>query len=358
MEEFLALAARVAASVRDLRGVLILSRDGLVLGAFPEGDEALIKPAWLRFAGLGEPEKGFVEFADELWVYVRRGPYASFAVSGSHARPGLVMDQLEQMLLAAEEVRAKREIRVPDAAPAPSGKPRTSLHPDTKPTTQPAAVEGGPVRPGPPQAAPPPARPGVVVGGAYAAAQPPGPQPPAPSIAALPASAARATPVPPSSAPATPAAPKPAAGPAAPASPARDVSGPPSAPSPAPATDGGPERPPADGSRDRPPPDRTRDASMAEPAPERPPSAAPQRAGPQQHAHRSEPAKAEPGPPRTPESPPPGEALQRESGDPADEPVAPIDLEVPVEEEGEIDAVLLAQEFSRLLQETGDGDET
>ncbi|HEY3264868.1 MAG TPA: hypothetical protein VGK12_06895, partial [Actinomycetota bacterium] len=137
MEEFLALAARVAASVRDLRGVLILSRDGLVLGVFPEGDEALIKPAWLRFAGLGEPDKGFVEFADELWAYVRRGPYASFAVSGPGARPGLVMDQLEQMLLAAEEIRAKREIRVPDAAPAPSGKPRTSLHPEAKPTAQP-----------------------------------------------------------------------------------------------------------------------------------------------------------------------------------------------------------------------------
>jgi hypothetical protein len=314
MEEFLALAARVAASVRELRGVLILSRDGLVLGAFPEGDEALIKPTWLRFAGLGEPEKGFVEFADELWVYVRRGPYASFAVSGSHARPGLVMDQLEQMLLAAEEVRAKREIRVPDAAPAPSGKPRTSLHPDAKPTAHPAAVEAVPARPAPPQAAPPPARPGVQVGGAYAAAQPPGPQPPAPRIGPPAASGARAAPAlpPGSSAPATP---------AASAAPARDVSGPPSAPSPAPVTDGGPERPSLDGPSERHPADRTREVSAVEPVP-------------------------------------PSDAPPPESGSPADDPIAPLVPDVPVEEEGEIDAVLLAQEFSRLLQETGDGDET
>jgi hypothetical protein len=260
MEEFSALAARVAASVGDLRGVLILSRDGLVLGAFPEGDEALLKPAWLRFAGLGEPDKGFVEFADELWAYVRRGPYASFAVTGAHVRPGLVMDQLEQMLLAAEEVRSRREaLRLPDAAPAPSGKPRTSLHPDPRPAAQPApspqAAAPGPVRPGPaPQA---PARPGAQVGGAYAAPQPQGPTAPPP--------ARPATPV-----PSDP-----------------NVSGPPPAPSPAPGPGGGPER-----------------------------TAASDAEGPS-----SPPAR-------------------------------------PLEDEGEVDPVLLAQEFSRLLQETGDGDET
>jgi hypothetical protein len=270
MEEFSALAARVAASVGDLRGVLILSRDGLVLGAFPEGDEALLKPAWLRFAGLGEPDKGFVEFADELWAYVRRGPYASFAVTGVHVRPGLVMDQLEQMLLAAEEVRSRREaLRLPDAAPAPSGKPRTSLHADPRPAPQPvqpppqsapdpapqvaaSTAAPAPARPVAPQAPAAPVRPGAQVGGAYPAPQP--------------------------------ASPRPAARPSAQAS---DVSGPPSAPSPAPGPGGGPER-----------------TAAAE-------------------AERSAPA--------------PGR---------------------PLEDDAEVDPVLLAQEFSRLLQETGDGDET
>jgi hypothetical protein len=272
MEEFSALAARVAASVGDLRGVLILSRDGLVLGAFPDGDEASVKPAWLRFAGLGEPDKGFVEFADEVWAYVRRGPYASFAVTASHVRPGLVMDQLEQMLLAAEEVRARREaLRLPDAAPAPSGKPRTSLHTEPKQAPQPQAVapapQGEPARPAPPQAPAAPARPGVPVGGAYAPPQAPGPQPPP-----------------------RPAAPAPAADP--------NVSGPPSAPSPAPGPDGGPERPAS---------------------PEAPSAAAP-----------------------------------AASTLPQPEPLLPVEDEG----EGEVDPVLLAQEFSRLLQETGRGDET
>ena len=73
MEDFSALAARVAASVVELRGCLILSRDGLVLGAYPAGEEGLVKPAWLRFAVVGEPEKGFIEFGSVIWTYVRRG---------------------------------------------------------------------------------------------------------------------------------------------------------------------------------------------------------------------------------------------------------------------------------------------
>jgi hypothetical protein len=135
MEEFSALAARVAASVVELRGCLILSRDGLVLGAFPAGEEGPVKTAWLRFAVLGEPEKGFVEFGDEIWTYVRRGPYSAFAVSGLGVRPGLLIDQLDQMLYTAEEVRARREaLRLPEVTPAPSGKPRTSLHPEARPS--------------------------------------------------------------------------------------------------------------------------------------------------------------------------------------------------------------------------------
>jgi hypothetical protein len=167
MEEFSALAARVAASVVELRGCLILSRDGLVLGAFPAGEEGPVKTAWLRFAVVGEPEKGFVEFGDEMWTYVRRGPYASFAVSGLGVRPGLLIDQLDQMLYTAEEVRARREaLRLPEVTPAPSGKPRTSLHPEARssvpmpaPVTPPAQATPEATReatPGPAERSPEP----------------------------------------------------------------------------------------------------------------------------------------------------------------------------------------------------------
>ena len=156
MEEFSALAARVAASVVELRGCLILSRDGLVLGAFPAGEEGPVKTAWLRFAVVGEAEKGFVEFGDEIWTYVRRGPYAAFAVSGLGVRPGLLIDQLGQMLYTAEEVRARREaLRLPEVTPAPSGKPRTSLHPEARPSV-PTPAPVPPPAPGPPEQSPEP----------------------------------------------------------------------------------------------------------------------------------------------------------------------------------------------------------
>lgn len=137
MEDFAALASRIAVSFNDLRGVLIVSRDGLVLGAFPPDAEQEMKPAWLRFATLGDSEKGFLEFSDELWVYVRRGPYGAFALGGTAIRPGLVIDQLEQALLQAEEARAKKDaLKIPDAPSAPSGKPRTSLHKEAKPPVE------------------------------------------------------------------------------------------------------------------------------------------------------------------------------------------------------------------------------
>ena len=109
MDDFSALAQRVAVSVGDVRGCLILSRDGLVLGSYPEGEEAAVKPAWLKFATLGEPEKSFVEFADQIWVYARRGPYSAFGIAAATMRPGLLLDMLEQALLEAEQSRTTRD---------------------------------------------------------------------------------------------------------------------------------------------------------------------------------------------------------------------------------------------------------
>ncbi|MGZ8594383.1 MAG: hypothetical protein ACXWYJ_01835 [Actinomycetota bacterium] len=130
MDDYSALAQRISVSVPEVRGCMILSRDGMVLGAFPDDDESLAKAAWLRFITLGEPERSFVEFTDQTWAFVRRGPYAAFAVAEAGVRPGVMVDQLEQAMLTAEEGRTRRDtLRVPDAANAPSGKPRTSLHP-------------------------------------------------------------------------------------------------------------------------------------------------------------------------------------------------------------------------------------
>jgi hypothetical protein len=129
MDDYSALAYRIAGGVADVRGCLILSRDGLILGSYPD-DETAVKPAWVRFASLGDPERSFVEFGDQVWVYVRRPAYGAFAVANAGVRPGLVIDQLEGILRSAEEARSRRDtLRVPEASSAPSGKPRTSLHP-------------------------------------------------------------------------------------------------------------------------------------------------------------------------------------------------------------------------------------
>ncbi|HSL12473.1 MAG TPA: hypothetical protein VLA82_14275 [Actinomycetota bacterium] len=143
MDDYSALAQRVAVTVGDARGCLVLSRDGLVLGAYPE-DESAIKPAWLKFATLGEPQKSFVEFGDQIWAYVHRGAYAAFIVAGASVRPGVLIDQMEQALLAAEDARTRREpLKLPDATGAPSGKPRTSLHPPVD-RQEPAEVTAAP----------------------------------------------------------------------------------------------------------------------------------------------------------------------------------------------------------------------
>jgi len=141
MEDLSALAARLAASVGDARGCLIMSRDGLVIGAHPEDGEAQLKPAWLRFAALGEPDRSFVQFGDEIWCFVRRGVYAAFLVTSVAVRPGLAIDQIEQALLTAEEARVKRDsLRVPQAAAAPSGKPRTPLHAEPRRVDDPVLI--------------------------------------------------------------------------------------------------------------------------------------------------------------------------------------------------------------------------
>jgi hypothetical protein len=105
--DFTALASRVAARAEVL-GCVILSRDGLVLGSFPPNGEGDITPGLLRFAQLGDPERGFVQFPDEVWAYVTHGSYAAFAVAGAGTRPGILIDYLEQALEVAGEARVSR----------------------------------------------------------------------------------------------------------------------------------------------------------------------------------------------------------------------------------------------------------
>ena len=150
MNDFDALAAVLGAGIADLRGCLILSRDGLVLAGYPDTAEQELKASWIRFAALGEPDRGFVQFGSETWCYARRGPYGSLAVTGIGVRPGIVIDHMEQVLLAAEEARSTGEgmkgasVPVPrPQAPGATGKrkKRTSLHGDPAPIEEPVVID-------------------------------------------------------------------------------------------------------------------------------------------------------------------------------------------------------------------------
>jgi hypothetical protein len=147
MEDFDALAAALEAGIADIRGCLILSRDGLVLAGHPNAAEQELKAAWLRFAALGEPERGFVQFGTEIWSYARRGVYASFAVTGIGVRPGLVIDRMEQLLLAADDARTKHEgldVAGPASAQqtpaARRKKKRRGLHGDPRTLEEPVVI--------------------------------------------------------------------------------------------------------------------------------------------------------------------------------------------------------------------------
>ena len=127
MEDFTALAMSLAHGMADVRGCLIMSRDGLVLGAHPAESERATTRAWIRFATIGDPERGFVQFGTETWCYVRRAPYAGFALAGPGERAGLVIDHMEGMLLAAEESRSRHE--------GPRGTEAATLAPRSEPTS-------------------------------------------------------------------------------------------------------------------------------------------------------------------------------------------------------------------------------
>ncbi len=131
MNDYSALAQRVSMSIDGVRGCLLLSRDGMILGAHPEGDaESHVRFAWVRFAAVGDPERSYIEFPDQIWAFVRRGGYSAFAVADTGVRPGVLVDLLDQALMMAEQSRAddRETMRLPEMPSAPSGKPRTSLH--------------------------------------------------------------------------------------------------------------------------------------------------------------------------------------------------------------------------------------
>jgi hypothetical protein len=145
--DFAALTQAVVAGHSDVRSCLMVSRDGLALGASPATEEGRTLDVWTRISALGEVERGFVTVRDEVWVFCRRGAYGAVAIGTATARPGPILDSLEQMVLRAEEARVRKEgfrpaERESSSADAPRGL-RTTLHRDRF-AVSPTADEGEP----------------------------------------------------------------------------------------------------------------------------------------------------------------------------------------------------------------------
>jgi hypothetical protein len=143
--DFAALTQAVVAGLSDVRSCLMVSRDGLALGASPATEEGRTLDVWTRISALGEVERGFVTVRDEVWVFCRRGAYSAVAIGTATARPGPILDSLEQIVLRAEEARVRKEgfrpaERESSSADASRGL-RTTLHRD-RAATSPTAGEG------------------------------------------------------------------------------------------------------------------------------------------------------------------------------------------------------------------------
>jgi hypothetical protein len=95
--DFGALSRTVAAGVPDVRACVIFTRDGLLLGGHPGGEERI----WSAVAALGDVRRGFIATAEDTWAFCRRGQYGALAVAGKGAPAGLLLDRVEQMLAVA-----------------------------------------------------------------------------------------------------------------------------------------------------------------------------------------------------------------------------------------------------------------
>jgi hypothetical protein len=141
MDDYATLVERVCFTLPKVRGCLLLSADGLVLSAYPEDGSAVTETAWLHFCAMGEAIRGFLAFEDQVWAYVRHGAYAAFVVTDSGVRPGVLVDQLEQVLTTSRISLPSGTSHVAEA-PAPAAAPPAEIPARlAEPPAPPAAPE-------------------------------------------------------------------------------------------------------------------------------------------------------------------------------------------------------------------------
>jgi hypothetical protein len=129
----------MSAGVAGVRACLILSRDGLSLGSHPADGEARARKAWDALQQIGDPQRGFVDMAEEIWVVSARGAYAAIIVGSPQAKPGVLLDRMEAELAAADVGRASEDS--PGGRGEPKKRPRSPLHPEPRLEVKPEPVK-------------------------------------------------------------------------------------------------------------------------------------------------------------------------------------------------------------------------
>jgi hypothetical protein len=103
--DFAALAGKVIGNVSGVRACLFISNDGLPLGAHPAADERRALGIWARMSGVGNVARGFLAVDNEIWAFSGGPHFGVLVVAEASARPGMVLDGIDQVLAWAEEQR-------------------------------------------------------------------------------------------------------------------------------------------------------------------------------------------------------------------------------------------------------------
>jgi hypothetical protein len=108
MEGFEAFARALGSEVAELRGCLMATRDGRVLGVYPAGSTN-VDAAWRRIAPLRACTSAVVRFERETWCVVGHGAHVAVAIVAISTDPLVVVERMELLLTAVDRASAENE---------------------------------------------------------------------------------------------------------------------------------------------------------------------------------------------------------------------------------------------------------
>ncbi len=165
--DYSAVAGSAVLGTPGLRVCLLVSADGLPLGASPATDERRASAVWARLCSLGRVMRGFVTVDDELWAFNQNDQHGVLVIADPALRPAVALEVADQVLAAVRPVGGlgAQADAAPEAREAREGRDmrdlrplgrrlRSALHPEGKgapsgsePTPVPAVVALEPVEP-------------------------------------------------------------------------------------------------------------------------------------------------------------------------------------------------------------------